>query len=154
MTYAARKFDVKHKLHPAAFWQRDNGCNISYMPRNPANFPGSKPPHFIREWRKYRELTQDQLVERLAFIGGNSVPTTAASLSRLENYKQPYSQPLLEALADILRTDEGSLIMRNPLDPAAIWSIWDHASLGERQQITMVAEALTSYVPEPNMNNG
>lgn len=154
MTYATRKFDVNHKLHPAAFWKAVNGCISPYMPRKSAVYPADRPPHFIREWRKHRHMTQDQLVSRLIEYGGESVPTTAASLSRLENGKQPYSQHLMEALADVLSTDVGSLIMRNPLDGAAIWSIWDHASMGERQQITVVAEALTSYTPEPKINAG
>jgi transcriptional regulator with XRE-family HTH domain len=124
------------------------------MPRKPGIFGGGKPPHFIREWRKARHLTQEQLIARLIEFGGDTFPTTTASLSRLENYKQPYSQPLLEALADVLSTDAGSLIMRNPLDPAAFWSIWDHASTGERQQITAVAEALTAYKAEPKSNLG
>lgn len=88
--------------------------------------------HFIAEWREHRGLTQDQLAERLG--------TTKASISRIENGKQPYSQPFLEACADRLATDPGSLIMRNPLDKEAVWSLWDQAKPGQRKQIVKAAE--------------
>lgn len=68
----------------------------------------------------------------------------------MENGKQPYNQYVLEALAQVLGTDAGSLIMRNPLDPDAIWSIWDRANIGERQQIVKVAEALVPFKAEAN----
>ncbi len=119
------------------------------MPRQTANFLGRKAPHFFRQWRLHRHLTQDQMVARLIEMSAPGVPKTAASLSRLENGKQPYSQPVLEAFADVLQTDAGSLLMRNPLDPEAMWSIWDHASQGQRDQITRVAEALVEYKAEP-----
>jgi hypothetical protein len=43
---------------------------------------------------------------------------------------QPYNQELLEALAELYRTDPASLIMRNPADPDAMWSLWDQAEGG------------------------
>lgn len=93
----------------------------------------------------YRHLTQAQLVARLEEIGGPDVPKTVASLSRLENGLQPYSQPVLEALADVLQTDPGSLLMRNPSQDGYMWSIWDHAKQGEREQIARLAEAIVEY---------
>jgi len=88
--------------------------------------------HFIAEWREHRGLTQDMLAERLG--------TTKASISRIENGKQPYSQPFLEACAETLMTDPASLIMRNPLDKEAIWSLWDQAKPGQRKQIVRAVE--------------
>lgn len=82
--------------------------------------------HFIREWRKFRGLTLEELAERLN--------TTHATLSRIERGKMAYTQPLLERLAEELRTDPASLIMRDPNDPDGIWSVWDTLSVPERQQ--------------------
>jgi transcriptional regulator with XRE-family HTH domain len=95
---------------------------------------GPKKPvgHFIAEWRDFRGLTQDMLAERLG--------TSKASISRIESGKQPYSQPFLEACAEALTTDAASLIMRNPADKEAIWSIWDQAKPGQRKQIVSAAE--------------
>jgi transcriptional regulator with XRE-family HTH domain len=89
---------------------------------------------FIREWRQHRNLTLEQLAGRLEM--------TASLLSMLERGQRGYRQETLEAIADALQTDTGSLIMRNPKDNDAIWSIWDHAKLGERQMITEIARTI------------
>lgn len=96
---------------------------------------GKRTRTFIRQWREYRELTQDQLASRLDM--------SKAQLSRIETGDQPYSQDFLEACAEALRTDPASLIMRNPEDPDGIWTIWEQAKPGERLQIVAVARALT-----------
>jgi transcriptional regulator with XRE-family HTH domain len=96
--------------------------------------PAQRRRHFIKHWREYRGLTQDQLADRLGM--------SKASLSRVENLLQPYTQDLLEGLAEALNTDPASLLMRNPQDPAAIWTIWDQAQPAERAQIEDVARVL------------
>lgn len=63
--------------------------------------------HFIREWREFRELSQQQLAD---IIG-----TTKTSISRIENLKQGYTQEFLEACADALGTHASILLMRPPL---------------------------------------
>lgn len=75
------------------------------MPRRKTKQSTYQPAH-IRAWREYRGLTQEKLAER--------VETTPATISRLENGKQPYSQELLEALADALRCKAADLIARPP----------------------------------------
>lgn len=77
------------------------------------------------------------------------MPTTTASLSRLENGIQPYSPAILEALADVLNTDPGALITRDPADGDPIWQIWDHANEGEKEQIERLAEAIIGYRAPP-----
>ena len=89
---------------------------------------------FIRPWREHRGLTLEQLAERIG--------TTHATLSRIERGLQPYSQPMLEAIAEGLSTDPASLLMRNPADPEGIWSVWDNAKPGERRQIVEIAKTL------------
>lgn len=89
---------------------------------------------FIKEWRNHRGLSQEQLADRLE--------TSVASISRIENGTQPYTQDVLEALADALMTDPASLLMRNPEDPEAMWSIWDQAKKGERQLIEELARSV------------
>jgi transcriptional regulator with XRE-family HTH domain len=89
---------------------------------------------FIRQWRHHRGLT----LERLADLVG----ITHASLSRLERGLQPYSQGVLERLADVLETDAASLLIRDPTDPDGIWTVWDQASPSERRQIVEIAKTL------------
>ena len=87
---------------------------------------------YIREWRKKRGLTQKQLLARLVELAGDTppedpdlqVPTTEASLSRIENGKQNFKMATLEALADALDVEEpGWLLDRNPLKEGRVISI-------------------------------
>lgn len=106
--------------------------------------PRFKKPRFrrtyIREWREHHHMTLETLAER---VGEKTDGMTHASLSRIERGLQPYSQAILEALADELtRGDVASLLMRNPEDAEGIWSIWDHAKPGERQMIVDIAKTV------------
>ncbi len=99
--------------------------------------PRAKPAYrrtFIRQWRDHRDLTLEQLADR--------VGSTHVSLSRIERGLQPYSQTLLEALAEALQTDVASLLMRDPTDSEALWSIWEQASEGQRQTLVDIAKTL------------
>ena len=89
---------------------------------------------FIKQWREYRNLTQDELAERLE--------TSKASISRIEGGQQAYTQDFLEACADALMTDPASLLMRNPADEEAVWSLWDKAKVGERQMIEEIVRTV------------
>jgi transcriptional regulator with XRE-family HTH domain len=92
-------------------------------------------PTFIKAWRVYRKLNQDQLAERLDM--------TQSHLSMLENGKRGYTQETLEAIADALQTDAASILMRDPTKDDAIWSIWDGAKAGERKMIVDIAKTIT-----------
>jgi transcriptional regulator with XRE-family HTH domain len=89
---------------------------------------------FFKEWRVHRGLSQEQLADRLE--------TSVASISRIESGTQPYTQDVLEALAEALMADPASLLMRNPNDPEAMWTIWDQAQKGERQLIEELARSV------------
>lgn len=97
-------------------------------------WPMAKRGHFIKEWRKHRGLTQDQLADR---IGMNR-----AYLSKIESGKRRYDQPFLEAAADVLRCEPADLIIRDPSDPDGIWSIWDQLKPVERSQVVEIARTL------------
>jgi transcriptional regulator with XRE-family HTH domain len=90
--------------------------------------------HYFKEWRLRRGFTQEQVAERIG--------TTKTRVSMKETGKEPYDQPYLEALAVALATDPASLIMRNPEDGDAIWSIWERAKPGERETIERLATAI------------
>ena len=47
-----------------------------------------------------------------------------------------------KVVAEALQTDVASLLMRNPAQAEAIWSIWDQAKPAEREQIIAIAQAL------------
>lgn len=70
--------------------------------------PARRRRHFIKEWREFRELTQEQLADMLG--------TTKTSISRIEDLKQGYTQDFLDACADALGTHPGVLLMRPPTE--------------------------------------
>lgn len=88
---------------------------------------------FLRQWREYRNRTLVQVAEHVHLSHGQ--------LSRIERGEAPYNQDLLEVLADLYMTEPASLVMRNPLDPEAIWSIWDRVPATERPKALKVLEA-------------
>jgi transcriptional regulator with XRE-family HTH domain len=91
-------------------------------------------PWFLKEWRLARNLTLEQLASR--------VGSTAASISRLENRRQPYSQPFLEALADALTCRPGDLISRPPGVSDALREVIDGMAPEDQAQALAVLKAL------------
>lgn len=58
---------------------------------------------FFREWRKYRDLSQEQAAERMGF--------TQETVSRLERGKFDYTQESLEAMASAYGCDPQDLFL-------------------------------------------
>ena len=77
------------------------------MPARVGN-PARRRRHFIREWREFRGMTQEELAE--------AIGTTKTSISRLEALKQGYTQDMLEAIAEALGVHTGVLLTRPPND--------------------------------------
>lgn len=107
----------------------------AYMAKNRVT-PRPKQPlfgrHFLREWREHREYTLEE--------AGEAVGISHAQLGRIERRLQKYNQALLEALAELYQTDPASLLIRNPKSPEGMWSLWDQAKEGQRQEIEKYAE--------------
>jgi len=104
------------------------------MPRRRRKTTKPLLPNYIRQWREKRGKTQEQLAEYIGISAGH--------LSRIERGQQEYMQGLLEAAADYLETDPASLLMRDPSMAENIWSLWDRASNGEKQDILRLAEVV------------
>lgn len=97
--------------------------------------PTTRPRHFVKEWRKHRGYTQEQLAEM--------ADVTHGTISQLERGLINYTQPLLEKLAEALVTDPGSLVMRDPTQgDESLWSLWDQAKEGERRQLLDMARVI------------
>lgn len=96
-----------------------------------------KPRHFIKEWRKSKNWTQ----ERLAGL----VEMSTSSISQIETGEQGYSQETLERLAHVFNCNPGELLMRNPLDKKAPWSLADSLKPANKakveEYIQLLAEA-------------
>ncbi len=92
---------------------------------------------FLKEWREYRHLTQEQAADRL----GIEQPT----LSRIERGIIPYHQDFLERAAYAYQCEPADLLIRNPNDEDAVWSVADHlrkATPDQREQVRAVVDAL------------
>lgn len=95
--------------------------------------PGLR-PNYIKQWRKKKGWSQGTLAD--------AIGVSTATISQIENAKTPYNQGQLEGIAYVLGCEPADLLMRNPTDPSAIWSLWDQAKPAERQQIVRLFEAL------------
>lgn len=98
-----------------------------------------KPPlrrTMIREWRKFRGLTQEQLA--------SAVGVSAANLSRIETGKQGYTQAVLEAIATTLRCEPADLLTaRDPGEPeSAILLALRNLPPEQRNRALRVVQAL------------
>lgn len=98
------------------------------------HFKQPAPRYYFAEWRRYRGLTQEQL--------GGRVDMTGSSISQIESGKQGWTNSTLESLADALNCQPGDLLMRNPLDTAAPWSLWDLLKPAQRRQVVGFMEVM------------
>lgn len=100
----------------------------------------SRAKTFIRTWRKHRDLSLEQAVERLELEA--NFPYSVAQLSRVERGETGYQQDLLEALATIYRCEPGDLLMRDPTASEAIWSIWDQLQPAQRAALVEIGHTI------------
>lgn len=89
---------------------------------------------YLKEWRKFRNLTQESLADRVGI--------DRTIVSKIENGKLDYHQAFLEAAAYALRCEPADLLVRNPTDPQAIWSLWDSLPEVEKPKALAVIQAL------------
>lgn len=81
-------------------------------------------------------------MDRLAYLEDPMLPQTAASLSRLENGKQPYGERILEALAEIYQCEPDHLIGRDPTKAGEVIDLWSRMTMTEREQATAILHAI------------
>ena len=96
---------------------------------------------YFKEWRVHSHLTQGQVVDRLAIHDDELLPKTTASLSRIENGKQVYTQRILEALADIYGVEEpGWLLDRHPKKDGKVYDLMSRLNDKQRDQAIAILE--------------
>lgn len=93
--------------------------------------------HFLKEWRKFRELTQDEMAERTGCV--------RTTYGRIEAGQVPYSQDFIELAAAALQCDVTDLLSHGPKDESALWALIQRLKRTDpvtRERILTVAEAL------------
>lgn len=95
-----------------------------------------KAPHYLKEWRKFRRMTQQELAD--------AVGTSKSVISDMERGELQVSPKWLRRLAPALQTQPGHLLDHDPesLDSDII-DIWSRIDIRERAQAARVLEAFT-----------
>ena len=95
---------------------------------------------YIRAWREKRGYTLDDMVGRLEVLG---LKITGASLSRIERGIQPYSQDVIEAIADAMNLTVADLTENDPDVPEAeVFDLVRHLNERELRQAGSVLKAM------------
>jgi len=94
-------------------------------------------PTFIRQWREWREISVEAL--------GEAIEMSGATVSRIENGKQPYIQPVIEKIADVLGVEVATLLTTPPSPARPLFDTLAYATTDELQKLAVVAEALIPY---------
>lgn len=93
------------------------------------------PKHYVKEWRKFRGLTQERLAER--------TPFTPGAISQLETGRTQYTQAMIEALASALNCEPGDLISVNPYKQGEVVDLIRLINDRNRDQAIRILKALT-----------
>lgn len=96
-------------------------------------------PTFVKEWRKFRGLTQAQL--------GELAGMTAQNVHYIETGKSNYTQDNLESFARALGCTPVDLLVRQPEESEGLWNIWDKANPRQRRQILELSKTILN-MPE------
>lgn len=96
---------------------------------------------FLREWRKYRGLTQQELADRAGL--------TNSAVSHLERGAKAYTQGSLEALARALECEPADLLARDPSSDEPLWAAWDGIADADRARVIAVIKALKTSAGRP-----
>lgn len=90
-----------------------------------------KPKNHLRAWREFRNMSQDDLAEKLG--------TAKGVISLLENGKRPLSDKWLYRLADALNTRPGHILDVDPNDlDNDILEIWATIAKRDRGQAASI----------------
>lgn len=99
----------------------------------PKPFPRFKPP-YIREWRQQKGLSLEETASR--------VPMDKGNLSKVERGLLPYNQEMLERLGDILGTEPGNLLSRDPTKEGKVIDLVQRLNAGQLEQAERVLTAM------------
>lgn len=100
--------------------------------------------HYLKEWRLRLGLTQDQLVVRLSdpAIGSG---ITKGTISKIENFKLPYTQHFLEACAEVFGRPVWELLVRDPSDEETALNVWNDLDEAQKPRATALLRTLRDY---------
>lgn len=89
---------------------------------------------YLREWREYRQLTQEQASSR--------INVSRALLSKIENAKSPYTQQFMEAAAVAYSCTVADILQVNPFKEGEVVDLMRLINDRNRDQAIRVLRAL------------
>lgn len=101
-------------------------------------------PTKIRAWRRHRQLSLRELADLIN--GGREAPLISyASLNRIECGRQPYSQDILEAIAEALNTEPALLLCGDPEETEQLISLWTQLSHQQQRLVTAIIQTIQLF---------
>lgn len=98
--------------------------------------PLDKPPHFLKEWREHKQLTQEQLADL--------VGTDKSVISLLESGGRGLSDKWARRLAEALQIKPGWLLDHSPDSlPTSIFEVWAAIPDDRQAQAIRVLQTFT-----------
>lgn len=113
------------------------GENCASIPAMAKSVQGQ---HFIRQWREKRGISLRKLSARLEVELDGDPLVSYASLSRIENGKQPFSEPVLNAIADALDVTRSMLLEMDPKKEGRVLDILNKMTPADREQAIRMLE--------------
>jgi transcriptional regulator with XRE-family HTH domain len=104
------------------------------VPENWASNAQMSHAHYIREWRKFRGVSQSELAEKIEMGAGH--------LSRIERGTVAYTQQVLEKVGAALKCTPADLLSRDPAAAEDIWAIYEAMQPVQRVQLVEIAKML------------
>lgn len=98
---------------------------------------------YIKEWRQKRGLSLRKLAARIEVRPGEEL-ISFSSLGRIEKGQQPYSQPIIEGIADALDVTVPMLLEINPDVDGEIIDLLRHMDDKRRAESLKILKAITS----------
>lgn len=134
--YMERNSPVKPFVAPRATKAARNHATVASMAKN------EQGQHFIRQWRQKRGISLRKLAERLETEPGGEPLVSYASLSRIENGDQPFSEPVLNAIAEALNVPRVMLLEMDPRKEGHIVDLLNKMDRRTRDQAVKMLELL------------
>lgn len=131
--FANHEQDCKRKVRTPANDMIFDASHYANMKKSKTKKDVSQGVHYLREWREFRKMTQDELAA--------AVKTSKSVISEKESSKRGLSNKWLERLAPALKVQKGWLLERNPADIGAdLLEIWGEIPAKERPRVLAILE--------------
>lgn len=98
--------------------------------------------HFIRQWREKRGISLRKLAERMEVEPGGDPLVSYASLSRIETGEQPFSEPILNAIAGALDVTRSMLLEMDPEKEGHVVDLLNQMDRTTRDQAVRMLELM------------